>query len=716
VNPGGTALTGAGYLSAPFSDPFGRGANPLATWQGVVGDFNKDGVPDLLIYSTDSISNTLLLQVFKGLTAQFAALPQQSLAFSPQSYPSSAAVLDVDGDGKLDLLMGNTVAYGNGDGTFSRVAVLPALATGFNQTYAVDVNGDGKLDIVAVNTPPKPTDNPSTVQFMFTVFRNDGGGTFTSLGTFPLAPSFQTGGLCCSSYDIFGLSFADLNGDGKVDVLSQSNAVNDTNTGAANQLNVMLNNGDGTFGPLKPVDNSALLNLEGDGVAFGDINGDGKQDLTLAFSNIDGTNFLGAALGNGDGTFGAFSQLKLINFITVGIPNPQVQLADVNVDGKLDAILGSGELALGNGDGTFTLSTPLFPQPANPQTPLNYPLLQIPIYTTTLPSLVYLDFTNTNAVFTPQVSSSASFTPVLSAGTHVITVHYSGDSTYAAGVSSPATLMVSPTTITMTLTSSANPIYASQPVTFTATLSDPTITGSITFVDISKNDDNPLDPMAGTTESTLGTGTIANGVAALTTTLPVGGSHTILAVYGANIYAPIAQGQLTETVNLPFAVNVSSTGVSLTASSGHTATVTLPVQALGGFTGQVIFECQGQPICNFSPATVNLSGTGTTNVTLTVTAAAVTTTNIAVTRLGSMALAGGLPLFALLGFVGCGRRRILYLVFGAALCLIPLSGCGGGGNSSSASSNGLKAGTYPFYITAASGQNVQVLQGTLTVQ
>jgi hypothetical protein len=274
-----------------------------------------------------------------------------------------------------------------------------------------------------------------------------------------------------------------------------------------------------------------------------------------------------------------------------------------------------------------------------------------------------------------------------------------------------------PVTPTVAVTSSANPIYASQPVTFTATLSDPTITGSITFVDISKNDDNPLDPMAGTTESMLGTGTIANGVATLTTKLPVGGTHTILAVYGSDIYAPIAQGQLTETVNVPFAVNISGTGVSLTASSGQSATATIPIQALGGFTGQVIFGCvNGEPTCSFSPATVNLSGTGTTNVTLTVAAASSTSTSEATLPARSVVLACGLPLFALLGFAGGGRRRVLFFVFALALCVVPFTGCGGGGSSSSAPSNGLKTGTYLFYITATSGQNVLVLQGMLTVQ
>ena len=41
---------------------------------------------------------------------------------------------------------------------------------------------------------------------------------------FSVGASFQTGGLCCAIYNVFGLSFADLNGDGKVDVLSQSNS------------------------------------------------------------------------------------------------------------------------------------------------------------------------------------------------------------------------------------------------------------------------------------------------------------------------------------------------------------------------------------------------------------------------------------------------------------------------------------------------------------
>ena len=68
-----------------------------------------------------------------------------------------------------------------------------------------------------------------------------------------------------------------MNGDGKLDVLSQSNAVPDGNAESANQFNVMLNNGDGTFGAPKSIDTSVLGTVQGTAIAFGDLNGDRKK-------------------------------------------------------------------------------------------------------------------------------------------------------------------------------------------------------------------------------------------------------------------------------------------------------------------------------------------------------------------------------------------------------------------------------------------------------
>jgi hypothetical protein len=717
LNPAGASLSSSpGFVASTFAQTFGM----TTPWtRGVLGDFNGDGRPDLVLYGVGGPpSPSLGLQVFVSNgdvppspngPISYVTLPAQSLPMpSLPASPGDVAVIDVDGDGHLDLLIGNTVAYGKGDGTFSRVAVLPVLATGFSQAYAIDVNGDGKLDIVAVNTPPAPTTNPGTVQFMFTVFRNDGGGTFTSLGTFPLAPSFQTGGLCCAYYNIFGLSFADLNGDGKVDVLSQSNAVAETNTAAANQLNVMLNNGDGTFGTIKSVD---ALGITPYGVAFGDINGDGKQDLLLAFSNIDGTNFLGSALGNGDGTFGAFVQLTLINFITVGVGNPQIQLNDFNADGKLDAVLGSGELALGNGDGTFTLSTPLFPQPANPQTPISYPLLQASLFPNSSPSLVYLNFTSgANAVFTPFLNSDASITAALAAGTHTLTAHYSGDSNYASAVSPAVTITVAPAVTTTTLASSANPVSAGQNVTFTATLANtsPGVSGTVTF----KNG-----------STTLGTAAVTQGSAAFTTSFPSGGNQIITAAYGGDANDAASSATLNQAVEALITVGSGSGPAALTVASGQSVSTTLSVNAITGFSGQVALSCTGLPAlasCSFSPASVAVSATAAASSMLTVSTGAANTAAAqepAIPRT-TIALACGLPLLGLLALlpVARGRRLLLCLGFALFVSVTSLTGCGGGGQSAQSTGAKTVPGSYTFNVVATSGAVTSTVSYSLTVQ
>jgi hypothetical protein len=717
LNPAGASLSSSpGFVASTFAQTFGM----TTPWtRGVLGDFNGDGRPDLVLYGVGGPpSPSLGLQVFVSNgdvppspngPISYVTLPAQSLPMpSLPASPGDVAVIDIDGDGHLDLLIGNTVAYGKGDGTFSRVAVLPVLATGFSQAYAIDVNGDGKLDIVAVNTPPAPTTNPGTVQFMFTVFHNDGGGTFTSLGTFPLAPSFQTVGLCCAYYNIFGLSFADLNGDGKVDVLSQSNAVAETNTAAANQLNVMLNNGDGTFGTIKSVD---ALGITPYGVAFGDINGDGKQDLLLAFSNIDGTNFLGSALGNGDGTFGAFVQLTLINFITVGVGNPQIQLNDFNADGKLDAVLGSGELALGNGDGTFTLSTPLFPQPADPQTPISYPLLQASLFPNSSPSLVYLNFTSgANAVFTPFLNSDASITAALAAGTHTLTAHYSGDSNYASAVSPAVTITVAPAVTTTTLASSANPVSAGQNVTFTATLANtsPGVSGTVTF----KNG-----------STTLGTAAVTQGSAAFTTSFPSGGNQIITAAYGGDANDAASSATLNQAVEALITVGSGSGPAALTVASGQSVSTTLSVNAITGFSGQVALSCTGLPAlasCSFSPASVAVSATAAASSMLTVSTGAANTAAAqepAIPRT-TIALACGLPLLGLLALlpVARGRRLLLCLGFALFVSVTSLTGCGGGGQSAQSTGAKTVPGSYTFNVVATSGAVTSTVSYSLTVQ
>ncbi|MBA3913213.1 MAG: VCBS repeat-containing protein, partial [Acidobacteriales bacterium] len=128
---------------------------------------------------------------------------------------------------------------------------------------------------------------------------------------------------------------ADFNRDGNPDLAAS------TYPYTQDAVTVLLGNGDGTFraGP--------TLAHESEGLAAGDVNGDGKPDLLTNFGKT-----LHVFLGNGDGTF-----QKRLAYSTEGIVHG-ITLADFNGDGKVDVATtalytGTASVLLGNGDGTF---------------------------------------------------------------------------------------------------------------------------------------------------------------------------------------------------------------------------------------------------------------------------------------------------------------------------------------------------------------------------
>src|SRR6266436_6398742 len=125
---------------------FTAGYDPISV---AVGDFNGDGVPDLVV--ADRVSNNVSVLLGNG-DGTF----QTPVAFATGTRPQSVAVGDFNGDGKLDLVVANegsnnvSVLLGNGDGAFQAAQNFPA---GTNpQSVAVgDFNGDGKLDLAVAN-------------------------------------------------------------------------------------------------------------------------------------------------------------------------------------------------------------------------------------------------------------------------------------------------------------------------------------------------------------------------------------------------------------------------------------------------------------------------------------------------------------------------------------------------------------------------------------
>ena len=129
-------------------------------------------------------------------------------------------------------------------------------------------------------------------------------------------------------------------------------------------------------------------------------------------------------------------------------------------------------------------------------------------------------------------SGSATFaTSSLAAGTHAITASYSGDSNNAASTSAPVTQTVAKQASSVTLASSAATSNPQQSVTFTATVTPNTATGSVQFLDGS---------------SVIGTATLAAGVATLAIATLASGAHSVTASYGgdannaASTSAPVA--------------------------------------------------------------------------------------------------------------------------------------------------------------------------------
>ena len=254
--------------------------------------------------------------------------PAPALDFATGTNPTSVAVGDFDGDGKLDVAVANngsdnvSVLLGNGDGTFQAPVNYPV--GDFPWSVAVgDFDGDGKLDLAVANA------GSSTIS----VLLGEGNGKFTA------APDVKAG-----VGPVF-VAVADLNGDGKADLVVAS-------LFSSTSVAVLLGNGDGTFqAPLNFVAGSGSRS-----VAVGDFNGDGKKDLAVANFDSDTVSVL---LGNGDGTFQApldFATGKNPSSVAVGDFNGDgiLDLAVANFDvSSADVVSGDVAVLLGKGDGTF---------------------------------------------------------------------------------------------------------------------------------------------------------------------------------------------------------------------------------------------------------------------------------------------------------------------------------------------------------------------------
>lgn len=297
-----------------------------------VGDFNHDGKADLAVADISN-SDTPQVTIFLG---NGDGTFQSGVSYATGGSNSIIAA-DFNGDGNLDLALGGvpplgtnaavSVLLGNGDGTFKPYISTSVPGSGNVVIAAGDLNGDGKLDLVEATA--------SNLQKGINVLMGNGDGTFQTAVTYP---ETLTGGWTGA------LAIGDFNGDGKLDVAAANNSDSD--------VSIFEGNGDGTF--QSPVHYGAGIGPEG--LVVGDFNSDGHPDLA-----VSGEGYVTVLLGQGGGAFTAPA-----NYTTAQPPNVVVT-GDFNGDGNLDiASAGSGStgsvsVLLGNGDGTFQkpINTPV---------------------------------------------------------------------------------------------------------------------------------------------------------------------------------------------------------------------------------------------------------------------------------------------------------------------------------------------------------------------
>ena len=302
-------------VNASPASGFGTGANfttGAGPWAIAVGDFNRDGIADLV--TANSTAGTISVLPGNG-DGTFGSHRDYTVGMKPVAVVTG----DFNNDGKTDIAAANqadnnvSILLGNGDGTF-QPALNYATGKGPVALAAGDLNGDGRADLVVANG------SDGTLTLLF----GNGDGTFNAAAG-PLAANSPN-----------SVAIGDVNRDGKADIVYGSYA------GAY----VLLGNGDGTFQSYV-YSNANSVNA----LTMGDLNADGKTDLMTA----DGNNGLDVLLGNGDGTFQPY-----VHYAT-GNPSGSVVCADVNGDGKLDVIVVNNvgntiAVLLGNGDGTVQAS------------------------------------------------------------------------------------------------------------------------------------------------------------------------------------------------------------------------------------------------------------------------------------------------------------------------------------------------------------------------
>jgi subtilisin family serine protease len=257
-----------------------------------MGDVNSDGYIDLIIAS----SNAVEVHLNDG-AGKFKKIYQFIDQYYNSIWYDAITLKDIDDDGDLDLIGGGNYPLvlfknnGNGYFIFDR-EIFKERGESIYDITSIDYNEDGFNDVVYSGIYTR-------------IFKNDGNGMF------------QAGDIYGNSSSYENMAYADLDYDGKQDIV----------IGAS----LFRNEGDGNYSPANILYKAAdLANI----TTIGDFGGDGRYDLICGSDSL-------FFMEGGDPTIVFDHIIREWNEGNIGYSYYRIKSADIDNDGDLDMGLAS---------------------------------------------------------------------------------------------------------------------------------------------------------------------------------------------------------------------------------------------------------------------------------------------------------------------------------------------------------------------------------------
>jgi hypothetical protein len=308
-----------------------------------LGDVNGDGRLDVVTGNSGGDRNRVYLNT-GDLANPFLGVVGQDIS-TDECFTQSIALGDVNGDGTLDVVAGNwgtpnRLYLNNGDPANPFAGVTGQdITTDVNGTMAIalgDVNGDGRLDVVAGNGPA--WEGTAWVLHPGRVYLNNGD---------PAHPFAGVSGQDITSdvYRTWSITLADMNGDGCLDIVAGNGEWSDDGGDIpAGPSRLYLNSGNSAQ-PFAGVVGSDISDgaYSTTSITVGDVNGDDRLDVVTGQFNSHCRLYLNR--GDPADPFGGGSAQVIVTPAELSygylIGRASVRLGDVNGDGRLDVVQGN---------------------------------------------------------------------------------------------------------------------------------------------------------------------------------------------------------------------------------------------------------------------------------------------------------------------------------------------------------------------------------------